>query len=137
MAVRSLQHSLCTTSRTRCCTAARSSEGAVLFHVYDELHLRMNGATHVEITRLRKGDVGFASGLLVARIKGEFLRVDICVMQEIPVVIDDLNRLTARDRNFARIEFAPLLRNYDLRSRHGDSRRHRACREGERALRGK
>ena len=72
-----------------------------LFHVYRELHLRMNGAQHVEVASRCEGDLALrcrASGRRSRmRISGD---VDISVVQQIAVVVDDLDRFTALDAVF-------------------------------------
>ena len=99
-----------------------------LLNVNHELHLRMNGAQHVEVAGHRERDVGLAARLLVAGVEREFVGIDIGVMQQVAVVVDDLDRLAALDRDFAGMKFAALLRDRILRQRQPDQRAERRSR---------
>ena len=58
-----------------------------------------------------------AARLLIAGIEAEFVGIDIGVMPQVAVVVDDLHRLAALDRDLARCELAALLRHDILRQR--------------------
>src|SRR5690348_9004474 len=86
------------------CSARRSHEAAgrrlgrrPLLDVDDQLHLWMNGAEHVEISRDRNGERCLAARLLVAGIEAELVRIHVGVMAQITVVVDDDDGLPARD----------------------------------------
>src|SRR3984957_7151837 len=113
------------TARMPSCSARPYFSAGELLDVNGQLHLRMNGAKHVEIAGCGEGDWRYAAGLLIAGIKREFWRTDIGVMQQIGVVVDDLYGLAALDGDFTRVKFAPLLRDRIIR-------KSRSCQHSER-----
>lgn len=82
------------------------------FHRDDELHLRVDSAQNVESSRHRKDDVRPTAWQLIPGIEVERIGIDIGVVQKVPVVVEELQRITAVDSDGERVESAPLLSDH-------------------------
>ena len=86
-----------------------------------ELHVGVDAAEDLEVALGREHDLGATSGILVAGVEVEGVRLDVGVMNDTGIIVGDDQRLALFDRHATGLELLVLLRDHDLAgSRHGE-----------------